>query len=197
MESLEIKAFGFEPDAPRNVFHLALPRLEAFPTHLPMLSPKFTLFLACDSRNIPLNALDTFAKMALAQGAVYVCTWGPDCERVHDIFDEAIVGRLFDGGEAADPHSTITTTWHHGETLEEALDFFLTAAAPGDDYAAGCGAALVISVDDQERAGRIDNFLSSQVPPAARTYIYSGSSDGIMWMRDDSDEPLEEFTEYT
>ncbi len=197
MEPLEIKAFGFEPDAPRNVFHLALPRLEAFPAHLPMLSPKFTLFLACDSRNIPLSALDTFAKMALAQGAVYVCTWGPDCERVHDIFDEAIVERVLDSGKAASPRSTITTTWHHGETLEEALDFFLTAAAPGDDYAAGCEAALVISVDNQERAVRIDNFLSSQVPPGTRTYIYSSDSDGIMWMRDDFDEPLEEFAEST
>jgi hypothetical protein len=33
----------------------------------------------------------TFARIAeafLKQGVRYVCTWGTDCERVHDIFDE-------------------------------------------------------------------------------------------------------------
>ncbi len=196
MEPLEIKAFGFEPDAPRNVFHLVLPRLEAFHAHLPMLSPKFTLLLACDSRSLPQDTLNAFAGTALTQGAVYVCTWGPDCERVHDIFDEAIVGRLLDGGEAASSHTTITTTWHHGETLEEAFDFFLTAAAPGDDHAAVCKAALAVSVVNQDWTTCIDSTLLSQVPPGTRTYIYSSGSGGQLWMRGDFDEPLEEFEEY-
>src|SRR5262245_58549337 len=32
------------------------------------------------------------AELILASGCKYLCAWGPDCERVHDIFDEVIVG---------------------------------------------------------------------------------------------------------
>jgi hypothetical protein len=110
MERLQVKVFGFEPSAERNLFHLSLTTLGAFPAYLPLHSPRFKLFLACDSRQVPVKTLTDFTAKVWAQGAVYVCTWGPNCERVHDIFDETIAAR--------GPASAIMTTWHGDEILE-------------------------------------------------------------------------------
>ena len=61
--------------------------------------------------------ISDIANWALDQGAVYVCVWGPDCERVHDIIDEVIVNR--NPGETDE--DVIMTTWHDDEALNEAL----------------------------------------------------------------------------
>ena len=196
MQSLEVKAFGFELSAERNLFHLTLTALADFPRHLPLHSPNFTLFLAWDSRSVPVEVLAGFAEKALAQGTVYICAWGPDCERVHDIFDEAIVEQQLRSNSEEYISSDVMTTWHSDETLEDALEFFLTAAEPDDKFTDRCNAALVVSIDNPSWADVVDKVMLSQVPAEARTYIYSGGSNGRGWMRDDFEEPLEEFAEY-
>ena len=61
------------------------------------------------------------------------------------------------------------------EILEDALDFFLTAANPHDDFAAICHAAIAVSVSNDGWAERVE-----------RANVDSG----------DFDEPLEDFAEY-
>lgn len=195
MRPLEVRAFGFELSAERNLFHLALPTLAAFPGHLPLHSPNFMLFLACDSRDISVEVLAEFTEKALAQGAVYICTWGPDCERVHDIFDETIVEQQLRLNPKEYVSSDVMTTWHNDESLEDALEFFLTAAVPDDDTTRR-KAALVVSIDNPGWADVVDKMMLSHMPAEARTYIYSGGSNGMGWMRDDFEEPLEDFAEY-
>ncbi|TKB92852.1 MAG: hypothetical protein E8D41_08780 [Nitrospira sp.] len=84
------------------------------------------LFLAMDARPMSVGEISNMANWALDQGAVYVCAWGPDCERVHDIIDEVLVDR--DPGETDE--DVIMTTWHDDETLEEALWFAVNSAYP-------------------------------------------------------------------
>ena len=175
-------AFGFRLEADRNLFHLPLPSLTAFPKYLPLFSSTFTLLLACNARGITDEDLADFAESVLKQGAIYVCAWGPGSERVQSGF--------------AATKSDVMTTWHDG-TLEEALESFLKAAPLDDQAAAYCKAAIAVSAGDEDWAKRIESVMQAQIPAGARTYVYSGMSSSGCWMRDDFDEPLEEFAEYT
>jgi hypothetical protein len=58
-------------------------------TSLP--SKRFRLFVAADARAVNTDEIARFATDALDSGMVYCCTWGPDCERLHDIVDEVVV----------------------------------------------------------------------------------------------------------
>ncbi|WP_449240162.1 DUF7684 family protein [Devosia neptuniae] len=77
--------------------------------HAPLhTSPKLANFVAdCISSNVRL-----------------ICVLGPDCERVHDVIDEIIVGDG-SGAEGQD----ITTTWHTDETVAEVREFARQFAA--------------------------------------------------------------------
>jgi hypothetical protein len=65
---------------------------------------------------------------------VYVCAWGPDCEKVHDAIDRVIIQRNPD--ETA--KNVVITTWHGKDPISEAVWFFLNCAWPADDYADTC-----------------------------------------------------------
>ena len=47
----------------------------------------FVLFLAWDARGVPDPTVIQLARALVLKGLAYVVTWGPDCERVHDLFD--------------------------------------------------------------------------------------------------------------
>ena len=94
---------------------------------------------------------------------VYFCAWGPDCERLHDIFDEVIVKdelgeRRFSGPTAND---VIFTTWHSKDSLIETLEFFATCAVPTDGFLADSGTRLVICVGDPGWPETARRFLQS------------------------------------
>jgi hypothetical protein len=107
-----------------------------WPDALKIPSKRFRLFVAADVRSIDTPKLADFGGMALKKGMVYFCAWGPDCERFHDIVDEVIVmddlGQRFFVGPS--PHDTVMTTWHDKETLEDAVEFFTSAAFPSDGF---------------------------------------------------------------
>jgi hypothetical protein len=57
---------------------------------------------------------------------MYACAWGPGSARVHDAFDLVFIRET--GGEWADDEH-ILTTWHHDESLDEALWFAIFNAS--------------------------------------------------------------------
>ena len=61
----------------------------------------------------------------LEQGIAYLCVWGTDCERVHDLFD---LERMPDEPKGR----VVMTTWHSKESLSEALWFFANCVEPDD-----------------------------------------------------------------
>ena len=72
------------------------------------------------SRRRPsVDLLARVGESFLDAGLVVVCVWGPDCERVHDVFDEVYVG---DGTIERD--SPMMSTWHD-ENLWKMLSSFL------------------------------------------------------------------------
>jgi len=71
---------------------------------------------------------------------------GPDCERVHDCFDEAMV--LKEGREIT--VDNVITTWHSRETLSEALCFFINSAFPDQSLEETCREWIITPIDNAE-----------------------------------------------
>ena len=94
---------------------------------------------------------------------VYFCSWGPECERFHDIVDEVIIGDDLSEQEFSGPNTSdvVMTTWHDDETLEEALDFFATCAVPTDGFGPDSDFRFVICVANQQWAAQAEESLKS------------------------------------
>jgi hypothetical protein len=153
---------GHHAESERDVFLLALDS-----TRTPYAAPgvvgrQFTCFCAMDARGLSDEALQIFCSTLLRLGCAYLCTWGPDCKRVHDIMDRVVVGD--------DPPATyvgcVMTTWHAKDCLEDAIDYFLTCTYPDEDYAPnGCGAALIISVGSDDWRAMMAKYVASRTIP--------------------------------
>ena len=61
--------------------------------------------------------LDALVEEWIRHGVVFVGVIGKDCEKVHDIIDEICVG------DGANPYYDMLTSWHAGETLQQAIEF--------------------------------------------------------------------------
>jgi hypothetical protein len=116
----------------------------------------FTMLLAmngpveasADLRNVPEDLLK--------EGLVYLCTWGPDCGRVHDVFGraaESLNVRLHE-------EYNFRCTYHDNESLDGVLWFLLNAAIPHDKYAQSCESAFAVSVGSSGRANQLVLCLS-------------------------------------
>jgi hypothetical protein len=61
--------------------------------------------------------LDSFVEACLADGVVLIAVFGPDCEKVHDLIDELVVG------DGSDESRFVMTSFHTNESLDEVLEF--------------------------------------------------------------------------
>jgi hypothetical protein len=154
-ELLEIK----ERDSlERQIFFLPLSSLESLPLNLRLPTPHFVLFLACNASKITTDSIYDFAQKIVEMGAVYVCSWGKDCELTHEIFDEFL--ELREAEEVKQlPH--IMTTWHTNDSLDEALWFALNVAYPDSEFAESCGSTLIVSVANERWNAHLQKRLSN------------------------------------
>ena len=126
----------------RELYVLDIKKSQDLPAVLDIESPYFVCVLAWDTSSVSVEEVVEVAKKLLKAGAVYVCTWGVDCERVHDIFDEVSL----DIGPPYRDENLIMTTWHSNDPLEEAIWFALYNTYPAEDYEDSCGAVLGVSI---------------------------------------------------
>jgi hypothetical protein len=126
------------------------------PAHLDVGSPYFVALLAWDAAEVTTDDIAHVAKRLLDAGCVYFCCWGVGCERVHDIVDDVY---LRGGLSVHDDGSTIMTTWHSEESLEEALWFTRHAAFADDRYFDDCGAVVAICIGDPEWGPALESAL--------------------------------------
>jgi hypothetical protein len=150
----QLTSFGKYSD--RNLYFLAIKGPEEFPKALKLHSAHFALLLACDAGNIADSAICHAARLALGQGSAYLCVWGPDCKRVHDLFDKEKWASGLDHSE----ETTIMTTWHDDEMLDDVLWFFLNCVIAAGKCESSCQSFLAISVDNDEWAKTIKTRLS-------------------------------------
>ena len=133
---------GHEGVQERDLYVLGLESPEEFPDRLTLVSPRFVCVIAWDSRNIENVRLYAFVERLLRAGAVYVCAWGPDCERVHDTVDDVhLAANLF-----SPDTPTLMTTWHSKEPLAETIWYALNCALPSDEYDEGCAAIVGLTI---------------------------------------------------
>jgi hypothetical protein len=167
----QIERFGTGGTCDRQLFALELPDLESLP-ELTFPSAHFVCLVVCDATGVDPSRLLRFADALLSCGAVYVLASGPDCERVHDLFDEVIVGVP---PSAPQFPLGIMTTWHAHEAVSEALWQFLFASWPDDEFFDTCGSALAIVVGSPSIAEEVRAALRN---PAAfnREVIEEGAA---------------------
>ena len=118
------------------------------PAALPVSGPYLICLLAWDARQLSAADIGAVAERLLKAGCVYAVCWGPDCERVHDIFDEIDLARRPDGPWAM-------TTWHSREPLSEAIWFALFSAWPDDAFADGCRSVVGVSIGSPDWAAEL------------------------------------------
>lgn len=119
----------------------------------------FVLFLAWDARTTPDEMVLVFARDLVRAGLSYIVTWGPDCERVHDIFDDADILENPASNEA-DTESVVMSTWHADQRLEEALWFAVNSAYPAPPYNAATVSTIAAVVANRLWAQTVEEYLA-------------------------------------
>lgn len=150
------RLLGYHSPSRRKLLLVTLDELGT-PFALPAIEGHFTCLLALDIA-VPLDAneLGRFCSRLLQLGCAYLCTWGSDCERVHDIMDEQVIG--------SDPPRTylgcVMTTWHTNDTLKDVLRYFLDCAQPDEEYAPhGCKVGLIVSLGSSKWNRAIEQYV--------------------------------------
>jgi hypothetical protein len=151
---LQPKPIGRNYVSERDLFLLSAPRISDVPSTLSLPCKYFGVLLACDARNIEDAVVVNLARSLAANGMRYFCSWGSDCERVHDLVDSVII----ENDETED--SVIITMWFEEKSLDEALWQFLYVAFPANDYEADCQADLAIVIGNSEWEEQIKRRLA-------------------------------------
>ena len=154
-ESMKPERVGADEEG-RELYLLDVSRLDEVPDDLKLGSRYFSCLLALDARSSTDDEVLNLARRLLLRGAVFVCTWGPDCERVHDLVDQVDAELHPDATE----DSVVLTTGHSAEPLSEALWFLLNAVSPAEDFLEDCRAALVITMGDSTWSSEVRGALS-------------------------------------
>lgn len=140
----------------RPVYFASVPDFASL-SDIELPSANSVILLLADANGVDPEPIYSAASRLIERGAIYVCTWGTDCERVHDIFDEADVG---DGTNDSDEF--IMTTWHADDSLDEAVDFFLTCAFPLDQHLDTCSWAA-ITIGDYASPSSVEETIKRAI----------------------------------
>jgi hypothetical protein len=132
----------------RSMFLLDVSNADDIPAIFAVADKYFVCLLAWDATGVSASVIGAVAERLIKAGCVYALCWGPDCERVHDIFDEEAVDMRTDGPWAM-------TNWHSEEPLVDAIWFTLICACPDEAFAEGCKSTIGISIGSTEWASEI------------------------------------------
>src|SRR4051812_387314 len=153
--SLELK----DPEGPldRQLFALQVSASSDVLAATQGVAPHFAVFLAWDATSVATEEISSLATLLHNRGLAYLCAFGPDCERVHVIFDE--VELELDGARPSD--SVIMTTWHSDQGLEDALWFFVYNSFPDAAYEDTCHTGIAVTIGNSQWATQVADYLSN------------------------------------
>lgn len=160
-----------DEDGPRHLVLLATPDLAAAAEAVRDLratyevADGFAILVALDAEGEPVQAIADLATECNELGLFWVSTWGPACERVHDIFDELDVSRLLH--QPAGLYDVIMSTWHDNEPFRETLQFFWGAASPGPQRRGGA-LRLVLTVGMPHLVTEVHHFVVEEASSEER-----------------------------
>jgi hypothetical protein len=131
-----------------NLRHYKIPSgaFEKIPGH-------FIACLAMDGAEASDEEIKAIASDLIQAGCVYICCWGPDCERVHNLIDQ----------EDLLLHPTRPwnmTTWHNDVPLSEALWFSINSAWPDPAFDESTHAVVGIAFNNPEWSDHVSEAFS-------------------------------------
>lgn len=138
-----IQKLSIDESNNRQLFALHLSHFNQLPDLFELSTKYFACLLCWDSSKVAVEEISYVANALMKSGAVYFCTWGKGCERLHDIIDENICD--LDSSLGKSFH--ISTSWHDKESLEETLWYFLKCTTPAFGPQADQVSGLVISIE--------------------------------------------------
>ena len=158
---LGMRSFGKGPSLHSELYSLHVSFLRDIAGKLSVPTAGFTVLIACDSEGLSSDEIRDCAKALIAKGVVYVCCWGNGCERFHDILDEVwITCGTEEKSSTVASNSTLMTTWHDDESLDDALWHLLFTAWPPAGDESAFYSIVAVSVNDINWADQITSRLS-------------------------------------
>ena len=145
----QLRTIGKESVSQRDLFVMSVPEVASLPERFSLSSPHFVALLALDASTLADDAIRKLAKNLLCSGCVFFTAWGPDCERVHDLFDSV--------ADFYEP--LIMTTWEHDEPLDEAIWNFLYVTQPDEGYGDTCRSSVAITVGNADWSAQVERRL--------------------------------------
>ena len=150
----------FPEDPNKKFFLLSCASWDSLAESIQPSSKHFGLLIGADARNIPDANVRALAEGCIGKGLAYLCAWGPDCERVHDLFDEE--DRLKELHRKRDPRwkadeDVLMTTWHAHEPLSYAVWHFTYCAVPTSYFSSDCDDWIVAIIGNQEWENEVRN----------------------------------------
>jgi hypothetical protein len=136
-----------DEDFPEKVFYLCpADSIETLGDNTSPSTSNFGLFVAMNANGVADDSILLGAKKLLSKGLACLCTWGQDCERVHDLFD--VAARHINSELSGD--DVIMTTWHADASIEEALWFFVHTAFVTNKFANTCTDWIIAPISNPE-----------------------------------------------
>ena len=83
----EIQKLAIDSVTKRDIYFLDINKPSEIPIEFHLSSPNFACLIAWDSINATVEEIFSVVEPLIKNGASYFCTWGPHCERVHDVID--------------------------------------------------------------------------------------------------------------
>jgi hypothetical protein len=148
----------------RKVYLCPAATIRELPRKITARPRGFVLLLVLDAESLKDQEIEYVADKLLNMGLAYLCAWGPDCERVHDLFDAEAEST----NEKLTGDDVVMTTWHSEETLAQALWFFLHAAFPTQCFEADCADWVIAPIGnsawEEEIRNKIRKIASKHTP---------------------------------
>lgn len=132
----------------RDLYALPLRHYKIPPDAFKDITGHFIACLALDGNEATDAEIKTIAFDLIGAGCAYICCWGPDCQRVHDLVDLEDLAL-----HPAGPWKM--TTWQNDVHLAEALWFAINSAWPDAAFEATTHAVVGISFKNPEWADQI------------------------------------------
>ncbi len=142
MKKRQIEHIGTDKENGRELYVLELTAPDEIPQTFDTVGKYSTILIVWDGTDVSLDTISRLARRLIDAGAVYFCTWGPDCERIHDLIDEVAVTDTL----ISDTNATLMTTWHHDESLAEAIWYALYCALPNDLHPDECRSVIALCI---------------------------------------------------
>ncbi|TXT35524.1 MAG: hypothetical protein FD138_1321 [Planctomycetota bacterium] len=146
---------GTDLENDRELYLIELAHPDELPGTIDIAGKHFVALIVWDATSVPATSIARLARRLINLGGVYFCTWGGDCERVHDVID----GEWVDGGDPT-KDETLMTTWHDDEPLVNAIWFALFCAWPIDAFFEECRSVVAICIGCPQFAAEVKSAFA-------------------------------------